>query len=162
MKGLTLTQPWAQLVAIGAKQFETRGWRTSYRGPLAIQAAKGFPEGAQMMCLDEPFYSAIEDAGGWLPIPGAGNNSELKLPRGVIIAVVDLVECISTNVNHSGLWPVGTQELAFGDFSPGRWAWRLENVRKLAEPIPVRGFQFLWEVSPDVVAAIQQQLGQPV
>src|SRR5690348_17556570 len=47
MKALTLTQPWASLVAIGAKRIETRSWSTSYRGPLAIHAAKGFPKSAQ-------------------------------------------------------------------------------------------------------------------
>ena len=31
MKALTLTQPWATLVAIGAKRIETRIWRTDYR-----------------------------------------------------------------------------------------------------------------------------------
>lgn len=40
MKALSLTQPWASLVAVGAKRIETRSWRTSYRGPLAIHAAK--------------------------------------------------------------------------------------------------------------------------
>jgi hypothetical protein len=44
MKALTLTQPWATLVAIGAKTIETRSWPTSYRGPLAIHAAKGYPK----------------------------------------------------------------------------------------------------------------------
>ena len=34
MKALTLTQPWATLAAIREKRLETRGWRTSYRGPL--------------------------------------------------------------------------------------------------------------------------------
>ena len=43
MKALTLTQPWASLVAIGAKRIETRSWSTPYRGLLAIHAAKGFP-----------------------------------------------------------------------------------------------------------------------
>lgn len=42
MKALTLTQPYATLVAIGEKRLETRSWRTSYRGPLAIHAAKGW------------------------------------------------------------------------------------------------------------------------
>ena len=28
MKALTLTQPWATLVAIGAKRIETRSWAT--------------------------------------------------------------------------------------------------------------------------------------
>ena len=39
VKVLTLTQPWATLVAIGAKKIETRSWSASYRGPLAIHAA---------------------------------------------------------------------------------------------------------------------------
>jgi hypothetical protein len=41
MKGLTLTQPWATLVAIGAKRIETRSWPTRYRGLLAIHAGAG-------------------------------------------------------------------------------------------------------------------------
>ena len=43
MKAITLTQPWATLVAIGAKRIETRSWRTFYRGPLAIHAGKTLP-----------------------------------------------------------------------------------------------------------------------
>ena len=38
MRVLTLHQPWASLVAVGAKCFETRSWRTHYRGELAIHA----------------------------------------------------------------------------------------------------------------------------
>ena len=33
-------QPWASLIAIGAKQIETRHWPTKYRGPIAIHTAK--------------------------------------------------------------------------------------------------------------------------
>ncbi len=44
MKALTLTQPWAHLVAVGAKRVETRSWPTPYRGPLAIHAAQGWGE----------------------------------------------------------------------------------------------------------------------
>ena len=32
VKALSLTQPWATLVAMGAKRIETRSWATSYRG----------------------------------------------------------------------------------------------------------------------------------
>ena len=38
VKALTLTQPWATLVAIGAKRIETRSWSTRYRGPLTRAA----------------------------------------------------------------------------------------------------------------------------
>lgn len=31
---LSLTQPWAELVVIGAKTQETRSWKTDYRGEL--------------------------------------------------------------------------------------------------------------------------------
>jgi hypothetical protein len=39
MKGLSIRQPFAWLVAIGAKPIENRTWRTNYRGPLLILAA---------------------------------------------------------------------------------------------------------------------------
>lgn len=38
IKALSLTQPWATLVAIGAKKIETRSWQTPYRGRLAMLA----------------------------------------------------------------------------------------------------------------------------
>lgn len=43
IRGLTLTQPWATLVALGEKHYETRSWDTGYRGLVAIHAAKKFP-----------------------------------------------------------------------------------------------------------------------
>lgn len=39
MPVLTLWQPWASLIALGAKTIETRGWSTSHRGRIAIHAA---------------------------------------------------------------------------------------------------------------------------
>ena len=37
---LSLWQPWASMIAVGLKRHETRSWETSYRGLLAIHAAK--------------------------------------------------------------------------------------------------------------------------
>ena len=41
MKAISLLQPWASLVVMGAKTIETRGWGTKYRGPILIHASKG-------------------------------------------------------------------------------------------------------------------------
>jgi len=41
MKALTISQPFASLIASGSKFVENRTWPTSYRGPLAIHAGKG-------------------------------------------------------------------------------------------------------------------------
>lgn len=40
MKVITLWEPWASLIAVGAKMIETRSWNTNYRGRIAIHAAK--------------------------------------------------------------------------------------------------------------------------
>jgi hypothetical protein len=36
----------------------------------------------------------------------------------------------------------------YGDFSPGRHAWLLADIEPLAEPIPAKGRQGLWEWTP--------------
>jgi len=58
VKTLTLSQRWATLVALGAKRIETRSWRTSYRGPLAIHAATSV-EGSLHSAAE---YTTLEDA----------------------------------------------------------------------------------------------------
>ena len=39
MRALTLWQPYASLIAMGVKVYETRSWGTAYRGDLVIHAA---------------------------------------------------------------------------------------------------------------------------
>lgn len=41
MKALTISQPYASLIANGEKWVENRVWQTSYRGELAIHAGLG-------------------------------------------------------------------------------------------------------------------------
>jgi hypothetical protein len=40
MKCLSIIQPWASLIAIGAKRYETRSWQTRLRGRIAIAASR--------------------------------------------------------------------------------------------------------------------------
>lgn len=159
MKAITLTQPWATLVAIGAKQIETRGWSTNYRGPLAIHAAKGIgpvggARGLMSLCRSEPFRSALLSA-GILGTPA--------LPRGAIVAVCAIHDCRLTTIeaapdkrgwsgyvdNRLTYWDLTEQERAFGDYAPGRYAWLLADVRALPTPIPVKGALGLWEWEED-------------
>ncbi len=153
MKVITLTQPWATLVAIGAKRIETRSWATSYRGPLAIHAGAGLgpvggAQGLMELCRSEPFRSVLL-AAGFLGTP--------DLPRGAIVAVCELVGYSRTHNfvgrpsvtiiagPHQGqMWQLTDQERAFGDYTPGRWAWLLADVQPLAEPIPAKGALGLW------------------
>jgi len=134
MKALTLTQPWATLVAIGAKRIETRSWRTPYRGSLAVHAAKSFPKSARA-------FAFALDLG--------------PLPTGAVIATCRLISCVPTReLQHNRLIEVDylagcedflldNRERAFGDYSPGRYAWLLADV-KPCEPIPAVGALSLW------------------
>lgn len=159
MKVLTLTQPWATLVAIGAKKIETRSWQTSYRGPLAIHAAKGLgsvggKSGLFRLCSVDPFASVLRAWHAYAP-----SYPEVWLPFGAIVAVCELVDCRPTDFeaadskygwdkfigNELTYWYLTPQERAFGDYTPGRYAWLLANVRALPEPIPCKGALSLWE-----------------
>lgn len=132
---ISLTQPWATLMALDAKRIETRGWRTSFRGWLAIHAAKGFPKDCQALCSNTVFRETLW-AGGLYKVQ--------SLPLGAVIAVVNIVDCRHTEVLRERL--AGTRELAFGDYSDGRYGFIVESVRQLREPIPMKGALSIWKM----------------
>jgi hypothetical protein len=166
MKVITLTQPWATLVAIGAKKIETRSWETLYRGPLAIHAAKGLGPGGKRafydQCYRQPFLAALEPAmTGEREIAGVSipHVDPARLPLGAIVAVCELLGCEwigyewpdDQQVMYTGKWGrayaghrLTDQERAFGDYTPGRFVWLLSNVRALPEPVPCKGALGLW------------------
>lgn len=152
MKALTLTQPWATLIAVGAKRIETRNWSTDHRGKLAIHAAKGLdPVGGRRglfeLCHTEPFLSALKrDYPDGVDDVGARVDVD-ALPRGAVVAIAELIEVVPITCGAPlDQVPGGAPpyEEAFGDFSPGRFAWLLADVRALDETIPARGELGLW------------------
>jgi len=156
MRGFSLTQPWATLVAIGAKRIETRSWSTPYRGELLIHAAKGFPRDCQALCLREPFLT---------PLVRAGFNTVDDLPRGAIVAVGRVRNVWSTDgltIIHA-MRPEGFDELltdterAFGNYAPGRFGWVFADVKRIAPPIPCKGALGLWPVPHDVLDLVMAQ-----
>lgn len=169
MKGLSLTQPWATLVALGAKRVETRAWSTPYRGWLAIHAAKGLTavgglSGLVDLCQTEPYRSGLVD--------GALRNSlpefvvPSNIPLGAIVAVGYLHRCGRIRQDAEGKTfleggspEVVEPELSFGDYTPGRFGWAFSNVRRLPEPIPCRGALGLWAVEPQIVQTLRSVLG---
>jgi hypothetical protein len=135
MKALTLTQPWASLVAIGAKQVETRSWSTRYRGLLAIHAAKMFTEDDFDLIKMPPFCNAMESI-----LDLTNERKVYGLPLGCVIAICELVEI--TPIGK--VFYISDQERAFGNYTPGRWAWILDDAVMLPKPLPARGMQGLW------------------
>jgi hypothetical protein len=148
MKALTVAQPWATLIAIGAKRIETRSWTIRHRGPLAIHAARAFPRIARDLARTSPFAEAL-----------AAGRAPLLLPRGVVIAtctLVDVLPCTTRNlVPATGSLiaaHAAEHDHEFGDFTPGRFAWLLADVHPLPEPVPARGRLGLWDWTPPAEA----------
>ena len=139
MKAITLTQPWASLVAIGAKCNETRGWKTSHRGPLAIHAAKGWPKAAREFSRSGLVKNLL------------GDNYEF--PRGVVVATCNLVDILPVEVfSQESLLEMpqlSAQECLLGDYGQNRYAWLLEDIEALKEPISARGALSIWELKYD-------------
>lgn len=132
MRVLTLTQPWATLIAVGAKRIETRGWRSPFVGDIAIHAAAGLGPvggvtGLLELCATFPFSTAL--AGHGL---SAGD-----LPRGAVVCVARVERY--ERMTPRSIAELGPVERVFGHYAPGRWAWHLADVRPLARPLPMRG-----------------------
>jgi hypothetical protein len=150
VKLISLWEPWATLMAIGAKRIETRSWQTSYRGWLAIHASKGGLAKSQLRetLADLAFAKALEC---------------VELKPGHILAVVKLEDCCP--MEDRGCLPgvfsdypdLDTQqERAFGDYHPDRWAWVTDALFRL-EPIPYKASQGLCDVLPEALEEIRRQ-----
>jgi activating signal cointegrator 1 len=146
MKAISLWEPWASLVRTGAKKIETRGWLTIYRGELLICAAK-----RKRIYELIHLLSCWPFQGGLAPLVGKPLDMTFKTWAGVeiedlnfgkAVAVVNLYDCVP--VEDLSLGEV-MPERHFGDFSPGRYGWKMELIEAI-EPFEVTGSQGYFSV----------------
>ena len=160
MKALSLWQPYATLIAVGAKMIETRSWappKSLVGQDIAIHASKS--PGRKQLFYDADIEDALHERMGpsWL----------WDLPFGCVVAIAKLesaayvlstglvapdgtrfddgqVRAFCADIGYSGYtrWCLVDP---YGDFTPGRCLWFLEDIRELTLPRPARGRQGLWE-----------------
>jgi activating signal cointegrator 1 len=144
VKALPLWQPWATLVAVGAKRVETRSWPAPaylWGQRIAIHATKG-----GLSKRDEEELLARP---GFAQALGAEAS---MLPRGAIVATCLLARSTRITAGAAAqLEQRNPREFAFGDYTPGRFAWVLQDVRALDDPFPCRGHQGLFDAPKEVV-----------
>lgn len=175
MDAITLWAPWSDLIAIGAKRVETRSWPAPVVGRwVAIHSAKRMDDcQAEALVCNEDVLAAFEGA-GVNPFTGTGDEgftwtdadvetltdvedpkAFLTKTRGCVLAVARLIGCYRMERGTRGVgykpyeyaslvYPSPT-ERAFGDWSPGRFAWVFGQIIRLPEPIPARGYQQVWQ-----------------
>lgn len=153
---LSLHQPFATLLAVGEKTLETRGWQTRFRGPLFVHASR---QRAELAVCERPTIAAA--------LARHGYYRPSDLPQSCVLATARVVDCHPVEFRGFIETPDGRttvptvriggrdivvpyHEQSFGDFRPGRWAWRLEGVMCLETPVDCPGRQGLWVPSAEL------------
>lgn len=133
MKAISIRQPWAQAIFVSGKDIENRSWPTSVRGMIAIHAAK---------TADDDEYFRFILSRQLSNVNKLDRGAAARLPKGAIIGVVELIDCVTAS---GSFW------------FEGPYGFVLSNP-KLISPIPLRGTVQFFDVSSDVKLQINGQL----
>ena len=170
MMAVTLHQPWASLIATGLKTVETRSWpgRASLIGErIAIHAGRRNTKAIREACVSLTPHAVVEnpvfhDGDIWVNVRDAAapdGVSVQRYPLGVIVATARLkaVACvtvqqskregyvIAASIRETRARDYEVQVDPYGDFSPGRWLWFLDQIEPVSPPVPARGKQGFWD-----------------
>ncbi len=132
-RAISLWQPYASLVALGYKTFETRLWPTEYRGDFLVASTKA--------AAPRDDYDRVMAAVKVRGLPTFGRLEQKTAPRGVMLAVVHLADCRPmTPADERDAW-IGTTDPS----GKTRFVWTLENLRPVTWA-PVTGKQGWFKV----------------
>ncbi len=146
MKAISLWQPWASALfasrlgdpKIPLKLHETRHWEAPswiIGKRIAIHAAKRWTRDE---C--EFFDGLADDQKAAFASIGIARSSDL--PFGAIIGTAVLTSCHPTE----SLLHIDDDDLFFGNFSEGRFAWRMRDGQLLPAPVPCVGRQGFFDI----------------
>lgn len=175
MKAISLWQPWASLIACGAKPYETRSWappQSLIGQTIAIHAAKKIDKEAARFAQDIMYGQ--HPAGGFVladkldatmskaPDSLMGIFGQAAMPVGCIVCTARLDGAFQLGARAPSMAPASliTRRMIsrpvpglltiphddFGNYAEGRWAWRLTNVTPLNPPPPAKGAQGFFEL----------------
>lgn len=162
MRALTLTQPWAGLVASGLKLVENRPRqmikREDFGKPFAIHASR---------VIDEPTYDRVRELApelfaDWDKLPASDPSFRWYRLSRITSAVIAVATIDDVIYDKSGM--LGS-DIARQLGAQCRWffgpvGYVLRDVQALAEPVPCRGWQGFWTLQADTAAAVNAQLAR--
>ena len=126
MKVLSIREPYATLIKDCVKIYETRSWKTNYRGEIYIHASKALSK-----------YENVELANDYV---------ESAINPGFILCRCELIDCIPITDEFIKYIRKETNEEKYGLYSKGRYAWKLKVLEVLEKPIPAKGKLGIWNL----------------
>lgn len=148
LEAITLYQPWATLVAIGAKRFEFRGWPPPRRlvgRRIAIHAgARKIPKTELrelLVKLQGPRWreTGIPAPDLAVPLLEQALSNPTIFPLGVVVCTAGLGRPLRGVELSAAL---GTDPVPGADTN---WGWPLMNIQVLEPAVPARGDKGFWE-----------------
>ncbi|MGE0377237.1 MAG: hypothetical protein AB7Q45_17645 [Planctomycetaceae bacterium] len=131
---LTVLQPYAQLICVGAKQIENRTWKIAAKHmhrPLLLHAGMGIQ---------------------YLEAPGLASS----YVRGAIVAVVTIA-AVAHKEWPEALWS-GFGHLSLSEHAHGPWCHILTDVVALSRPVYVKGKQRIWYPEAKIIEAVRRRV----
>lgn len=124
MKVLSIKEPFATLIKDKVKIYETRSWKTNYRGQIYIHASKSLSKS--------------------LNVPKSQKYLKSNINPGYILCKCNLVDCLPMTKEFIKYINNETTEGDYGVYSQGRYAWKLEVLEVLSKPIKAKGKLGIW------------------
>lgn len=131
MKVLTIKEPYASIIMSGLKEYETRSWKTNYRGKIYIHAS---------IKIDDDLKSRKD-------LQKLVYDNNITLKPGYILCEAYLDDCIY--MNDMFIKNVSDKEKMVGRYELGRYAWHLSDIRVI-EPVQAKGKLGIWNYEFDV------------
>lgn len=125
MKVLSIKEPFASLIKDGIKIYETRSWKTNYRGEIYIHAS-----------LTKSNSERVSSGLKYI---------KSNMNPGYILCKCKLVDCIYMDEGFINYIKNNTNEMDYGLFEIGRYAWKLELISVLDKPINAKGKLGIWD-----------------
>ena len=124
MKVLSIKEPFATLIKDKVKIYETRSWKTNYRGELFIHASLSLSKSENVEIEKKYLKSEINP--------------------GFILCKCELLDCIPMTKEFINYIINETNEADYGRYEEGRYAWKLNVIEVLSDPINVKGKLGIW------------------
>ena len=133
--GLSIRQPWIDLILKGIKTIEVRDWKITRVGPFLLHAS---------LTID------------WQAIELFGYSDPWKLPRGCLVGSAEISETISFTTES---WQATAEKhLVIRPLKAGDYGAILKNVLPFQKFIACPGKLFFFPIPPKLSEQVREQL----
>lgn len=159
MRALTLTQPWCGLVASGIKLIENRPRpmikREDLGKPFALHASREVDQRVyhRIAEIAPELATVARNVDGGLDVFCDQSWFKLSCITSAVIAVATIERAVVLTADDRVLDLDSIEDVPVGLGEQRRWlfgpvGYVLRDVRALATPVPCRGFQSFWYLTP--------------